>query len=159
MDSPYIVTVRKRPSHGSGKREDEPRDGPPPENVLMSITTPQRRFSPYAEPCALVMNYTETPVSDWGHDALYEIQESARVARTIWDMTGAPPPEVALAVGLGQAAAKDGEAGRVAPFGVHTRSSTAGHCLSGAQGQGPPGRILPSLAPEWDEFENCIATA
>lgn len=154
-----IVTVRKRPSHGSGKRDDEPRDGPPPENVLMSITTPQRRFSPYAEPCALVMNYTEAPSSEWGHAALYEIEESAKVARPIWDMNGAPAPEVALAVGRGQAAARDGEAGRVAPFSVHTRSSTAGRRLSGVLGQGPPVNISPSSTPEWDDLEDHFAIA
>ena len=142
-----IVTIRKRASAGPNKRDNESKDGPPPENVLMSVTTPQRRFSPYAEPCALVMNYTEAPASQWGQDALRELQERASVARPIWSMNGAPDPEVALAVGRGQAAARDGEAGRVAAFSVHTRSSTAGHSLHKAQAQGPPTSITPSSTP------------
>lgn len=153
-----ICTVRRRPSCGSGKRSDEPRDGPPPENLLLSVTTPQRRNSPYAEPCALVMNYTEEPVSEWGQGALDEFQEQSRIARHIWDMNGAPAPEVALAVGIGQAAAKDGEAGRVAPFSVHTRSSTAERRLSGALEHGPPVDISPSSSPEWDQLEEYLST-
>lgn len=152
-----IVTVRRRAAAGSGKRAGEPKEGPPPENVLMSVTMPQRRFSPYAEPCALVMNYTKSPCSEWGQEALIELREQSSVARPIWDMNGAPAPEIALAVGKGQAAAKDGEAGRVAPFSVHTRSSTAGGGLTKAKERGPPVSISPSLTLEWDQLEEYFA--
>ena len=84
------------------------------------------------------MNYTRTPVSEWGRESLCELKERARVASNIWHMNGAPDPKTALAVGRGQAAARDGEAGRVAAFSVHTRSSTAGLSQDRARGQGPP---------------------
>ena len=137
-----IVTTRKRPVAGPKKRDTDREDGPPPENVLMSITTPQRRFSPYAEPCALMMNYTRAPASEWGRDSLSELEDRASVARDIWYMNGAPDPATALAVGIGQAAARDGEAGRVAAYSVHTRSSTAKRSRVAALGQGPPARSL-----------------
>ena len=135
-----LMSVRKRRGL-AGHRESKAikaDDAPPAENVLMTTTTPQRRFSPYAEPCALVMNYTASPATEWGEETLAELARCKKELRPIWDMNGAPDPETALAVGQGQAAARAGEAGRVAAFSVHTRSSTAGRNRGGARGQGPP---------------------
>jgi hypothetical protein len=142
-----VCSVRKRPGSGRNKQTTiVAEDAPPPENVLMGITMPQRRFSPFSEPCALIMNYTPTPATEWGQEALDELARESAMMRPVWHMNGAPDPEVALALGRGQAAAREGEAAKVAAFSVHTRSSTAGRRSSGAQGRGPPGNFSPNLA-------------
>ena len=142
-----LMSVRKRTCQ-VGRREPKSiraDDAPPAENVLMTTTTPQRRFSPYAEPCALVMNYTASPTTEWGEETLANLARCQKELRPIWDMNGAPAPEVALAVGRGQAAAQAGEAGRIAAFSVHTRSSTAERRVASEQDHGPP--IRASMGP------------
>lgn len=133
-----LCSVRKR----SGKPRDPHKivraDRPPPENVLLGFTMPQRRSSPYAEPCALVLNYTPSPVTELGQDALATIEAERQKVLPAWHMNGAPDPDVALALGRGQAAALEGEASKVAPFIVHTRSSTADRRTCGNGGRGPP---------------------
>ncbi len=141
-----LMSVRKR-SGLAGRHKwktVKAEDARPAENVLMTTTTPQRRFSPYAEPCALVMNYTATPETEWGEATLTELARCQEELRPIWDMNGAPDPDVALAVGRGQAAAREGEAGRVAAFSVHTRSPTAEQTSGLKLGQAPPAFSLHS---------------
>lgn len=145
-----VCSVRKRPGSGSSKQTTIVAEGaPPPENVLMGITMPQRRFSPFSEPCALIMNYTPTPATEWGQEALDGLARESAAMRPVWHMNGAPDPEVALALGRGQAAAREGEAAKVAAFSVHTRSSTAERRKSVGLAQGPPSAVDPVAVDEW----------
>ena len=143
-----ICSLRKR----IGKRRDPHKivrdDQPPPENVLLGYTMPQRRFSPWAEPCALVLNYTSQPTTAWSDDTLMEMEAKRRQVLPVWYMNGGPDPAVALAVGRGQAAALEGDAGDVLAFSVHTDSSTAGPRSS----RGPPIPISATEADQWQQL-------
>lgn len=133
-----LCSVRRRPGKPAKSTVVEPEGREPPENVLMGVTMPQRRFSPYAEPCVLVMNYTPSPGSEWGRETLDAIERERRQVLPVWHMNGAPDPRTAVAVGRGQAAAREGEAGSVRPFIVHTRSSTAESYAGSRSREGPP---------------------
>ena len=143
-----IHSVRKR----IGKRRDPHKivrdDQPPKENVLLCITMPQRRFSPWASPCALVKNYTPSPITVDGQGTLDDIDGRRRRLLPNWRMNGAPDPAIALAVGRGQTAALEGDAGSVLPFIVHTRSSTAGTRSS----RGPPTAVCATAADKWQQL-------
>lgn len=94
------------------------------ENMIICRSAPQFRFSPYAEPITMVMNYTPNPVTEEGRRRLEEIKARSREARRLWDNNGAPCPEVALNLGRAQRAAAEGAARNVRPFNVHTSRST-----------------------------------
>lgn len=144
-----ICSVRRRPGSGRHKRKTIiAEDAPRPENVVMGYTMPQRRFSPFAERNILIMGYTPSPVTEFGREALCDIARERDRMLPVWSMNGAPDPQIALALGRGQAAAREGEAANVVAFSVHTRSSTAGRGLNGAQGRGPPVSISLGCVPD-----------
>ena len=147
-----LCSVRKR----SGKPRDPHKivraDRTPPENVLLGFTMPQRRFSPYAEPCALVLNHTASPETEWGKETLVAIDEEREKMLRVWHMNGAPDPDVALALGHGQALAREGEASKVAAFIVHTRSSIADRSTCGNGAQGPPASIDAPADQTWSQL-------
>lgn len=147
-----ICSIRKRPGKPRGQSKVLGKPGDPPENLLMGVTMPQRRFSPYAEPCALVMNYTPAPASDCGQDTLDTIELERQEVLPVWYMNGAPDPLVALALGRGQAAAREGEAGKVRPIIFNTRRPTAERSASNASVRGPPTAISPSARDEWRQL-------
>lgn len=88
----------------------------PGENMLVARTLPQSRFSPWAEPCSLVMNWTPSPTTPDGWRRLAVLNARTVEARAWWDAAGAPEPAVAVAAGQGQAAAQAGRAQAVLPF-------------------------------------------
>lgn len=141
-----LCSVRRRGAGQKSTSSDTPdlREHPPPENLVLCVTAPQRRFSPYAEPCALVMNHTLSPSTEWGEEALEALRLEQEKVLPVWYMNGAPDPAVALAVGRGQAAAQEGEAGNVRPFSVHTRRSTVRALELGSSARAPPGADGPS---------------
>lgn len=143
-----VISMRKR----IGKRRDPHKivrdDQLPMENLLLGYTMPQRRFSPWASPVALVMNYTPHPGTELGQEALDDIEARRRRLLPNWQMNGAPDPAIVLAVGRGQAAALEGDAGDVVPFSVHTCSSTAG---SGSS-RGPPTVVRATAVDEWQQL-------
>jgi len=94
------------------------------ENMILCRTSPQFRFSPYAEPVTLVQNYTDNPKSDGGKERLEELRARQREARRFWDANGAPDPLTALALGRAQKAATEGAAQKVRAFNVHTSRTT-----------------------------------
>lgn len=94
------------------------------ENIIVCRLSPQFRFSPYAEPVTMIMNYTPDPVTVDGKERLQEIKARKRQARRYWDANGAPDPRTAVAVGKAQRAASEGEAQKVRAFNVHTSRST-----------------------------------
>lgn len=143
-----VISVRKR----IGKRRDLHKivrdDQLPPENVLLGYTMPQRRFCPWASPVALVLNYTASPMTELGQATVDGIEAKRRRLLPNWHMNGAPDPAVALAVGRAWAVAREGDAGDVVPFSVHTRSSTAG---SGSS-RGPPTAVRATEADQWQQL-------
>ena len=143
------IRHRSKPESTTVKREDDRR---PLENLLLGITAPQRRHSAWSEPQALVMGYTESPGSELGQDALERMAAESVKATVNWYRNGAPDPGVALAVSRGQAAAREGEAVKVAAFSVHTRTSTAEQKRSLNCGQGPPGGIASTAVDERRHF-------
>ena len=143
-----ICSVRKRIRRPRTLHKIVRHDQEPRENVLLGYTMPQRRFSPWAEPIALVLNYTTTPQTAAGQDTLDAIANERQRLQPIWDMNGAPDPAIALAVGRAWAAAREDEAGDVVPFSVHTRNSTAGPRTS----RGPPISVSATEAVEWQQL-------
>ena len=136
-----VISMRKR----IGKRHDAHKivrdDQRPREDALLGYTMPQRRFSPWASPVALVFNPTASPMTTCGQEVLAAIEAKRRALLPNWYMNGAPDPQVALVVGRAWA----GAAGNVVPFIVHTRSSTAG---SGSS-RGPPTAVCATEADQW----------
>ncbi|WP_414900428.1 hypothetical protein [Rhizobium cremeum] len=108
------------------KREDRPEDSAPATNIVLGMTLPQWRHSPWAEPLIIVQHYDPLKLSD---EAGGDIREWQRQAREWWDESFAPEPEEALRVArmaMDAAMSSDDirEAAEAAPYIVHTCSST-----------------------------------
>ncbi|ATN36431.1 hypothetical protein ACO34A_21830 [Rhizobium sp. ACO-34A] len=67
----------------------------PPSNLVIGLSLPQWRHSPWAEPMIMIQNYD--PAAAFGEDG-GDIQAWQRQARQWWDDAFAPPPEEALRV-------------------------------------------------------------
>ncbi|WP_208250086.1 hypothetical protein WGT02_14825 [Rhizobium sp. T1470] len=84
-DAPEL-SPEKRPRLG---------DGGPAANIVIGLTLPQWRHTPWAEPMIMVQNYDPLKLStEDGAD----IREWQQQAREWWDDAFAPPPEEALRV-------------------------------------------------------------
>ncbi len=111
------------------KEEREARD--PPANIVIGLSLPQWRHTPWSEPMIMVQNYNADKLSD--EDGYY-IREWQREAREWWDDASAPSPEDALEVasvalesvqsGADMSSDDICEAAQVARYIVHTCSST-----------------------------------
>lgn len=106
-------------------------NGGPVKNIVIGLTLPQWRHSPWAEPMIMVQNYDAQTLSE--EDGYY-IREWQREAREWWDDAAAPSPEEALEVArVALEAIKSGaemtsvdicKAAKAACYIVHTCSST-----------------------------------
>ena len=83
-----------------------------------------------------------SPTTEWGRGDLGEPRSLSEGTPADWDMSGAPDTETSLVVGRRQVAARADEAGRVAAFSVHTRSS-----ITEWSGNGPFEHALSSGIP------------
>lgn len=98
----------------------------PPSNMLLGMTLPQWRHSPWAEPLIMVQRYDPTkPFGEAGGD----IEAWKRAAREMWDDNWGPEPEEALRVAqMAREAVMSSddirEAAEAAPYMVHTCSPT-----------------------------------
>lgn len=104
------------------KREDRPEGSAPAVNIVLGMTLPQWRHSPWAEPLIIVQHYDPLKLSD---EAGCDIREWQRQAREWWDESFAPQPEEALRVAkmaMDAAMSSDDirEAAEAAPYIVHT---------------------------------------
>jgi hypothetical protein len=68
----------------------------PPTNIILGLSLPQRRFTPWAEPLILVQRYKPTATSNGDLERLDAIGAEMQWARMKWDENGAPPPAEAL---------------------------------------------------------------
>ena len=100
----------------SARRRTEPSPLPARdrENLLMAVTAPSARFTPFCEPLLLVAGYTTNPTTIAGRQALCEIEALQFEFRDFWDKNGAPPPDIAATIGNAWVSAKsDDEARKV----------------------------------------------
>lgn len=98
----------------------------PPSNLVIGLSLPQWRHSPWAEPMIMIQNYD--PAAAFGEDG-GDIQAWQRQARQWWDDAFAPPPEEALrvarmALDASMSSNEICEAAEAACYIVHTCSST-----------------------------------
>lgn len=136
-----LVRVAKGERLDHSKREPkEASPGSPPKNVLLGVSLPQWRWTPWAEPMLLVQRYDPKSYRKGDEDRLAEIDLERAAARKDWDAAGAPSPEAALAVaglyGDGKVTAMPSRAGAEGadPYRVHTCRPTV---RSEAQDGGP----------------------
>lgn len=111
------------------KRDDRPKGSAPAANIVLGMTLPQWRHSPWAEPLIIVQHYDPLKLSD---EAGGDIREWQRQARAWWDESFAPEPEEALRVArvaMDAAMSSDDirEAADAAPYIVHTWRPTVRH--------------------------------
>jgi hypothetical protein len=103
-----LVRVQKatRLNHSSHEDTDEAADmvkpkstcSRPPTNILLGMTLPCRRFSPWSEPLILVQRYEPKATSAGDIKRLSEIDADMQWARIKWDENDAPPPALALEI-------------------------------------------------------------
>ena len=91
-----LVEKARRLDHSS--REDRPKSGIRPKNIILGVTLPQFRNSPWSEPVILVQNYEPGAVGEGAVEFRVRLKMLRDDARATWDRNGAPDPEVALAV-------------------------------------------------------------
>lgn len=89
------VKKQTRPKQSDTEKSPPTSVGTPIENQIIARTAPLSRFTPYAEPCLIVNNYTPAPTTETGKLNLWKIQQAGTNSRTFWDTNGAPSPEIA----------------------------------------------------------------
>ncbi|OCJ63476.1 hypothetical protein A6U97_13405 [Agrobacterium tumefaciens] len=77
------------------KREDRPEGSAPAANIVLGMTLPQWRHSPWAEPLIIVQHYDPSRLSE---ESSCDIATWRRQAREWWDESFAPEPGEALRV-------------------------------------------------------------
>jgi hypothetical protein len=85
----------------SREREEKPSgvdggDRPKPNNLVLGVSLPQWRHTPWAEPLILVQRYRPDAVGRAESARLDDIDVERGSARVDWDASGAPDPSVAL---------------------------------------------------------------
>lgn len=110
------------PEKPDRKTRNESGDGSPPANIVLGLSLPQWRHSPWAEPMIMVQHYDPARLSE--EDGL-DIREWQKQAREWWDAAFGPEPEEALRVArmaMDKAMSADDvrEAAEAAPYIVHT---------------------------------------
>ena len=92
------------------------------ENLVMTVTAPQARHTPWAEPVLMVAGYTDHPLTSAGQMGLATIHRVMDEARAAWDKNGAPDPETAQATARAwRDAATPEEAAKVVALAVQNR--------------------------------------
>lgn len=67
-----------------------------PTNLVLGVSLPQWRHSPWAEPMILVQRYVPGAMNQADRARLEEIETEKGLARMDWDASGAPDPALAL---------------------------------------------------------------
>lgn len=111
------------------KREDRPEGLPPAANIVLGLTLPQWRHSPWAEPLIIVQHYDPSRLSE---ESSCDIATWRRQAREWWDESFAPEPGEALRVAkmaMDAEMSSDDirEAAEAACYIVHTCRPTVRH--------------------------------
>jgi len=85
----------------SPELEPAPEDNSPKgrgENILIGVTLPQWKHTPWSEPMLLIQNYQPRAVGRASMERLAEIDTERMLARQQWDEAGAPDPAIALEI-------------------------------------------------------------
>lgn len=93
---------------------------PQAKNMLLGISLPQWRHTPWAEPVFLIQNYDPETSSSAARQRLNDLDIERHAIRLHWDSNEAPAPEDALRIAE-EALSAEGEAPR---YKVHTRRPT-----------------------------------
>lgn len=109
-------------SEESTNSEDRPANSAPAVNIVLGMTLPQWRHSPWAEPLIIVQHYDPSRLSE---ESSCDIATWRRQAREWWDESFAPEPGEALRVAkmaMNAEMSSDDirEAAEAAPYIVHT---------------------------------------
>ena len=109
-------------SEESSNSEDRPANSAPAVNIVLGMTLPQWRHSPWAEPLIIVQHYDPSRLSE---ESSCDIATWRRQAREWWDESFAPEPGEALRVAkmaMNAEMSSDDirEAAEAAPYIVHT---------------------------------------
>ncbi|WP_250946351.1 hypothetical protein [Ciceribacter sichuanensis] len=83
------------PEKPEQKKRSETGEASPPANIVIGLSLPQWRHSPWAEPMIMVQHYDPLRLSE---EATCDIAAWKAKAREWWDDAFAPPPEEALRV-------------------------------------------------------------
>lgn len=123
-----LVRKASRFDH-SGERREDAEAGPKPANLFIGMTMPQWQHTPWAEPMLIVQNYQPGACGIAAMERLREIDLERKVARDVWDRSGAPEPSVALQMAKAWLTPEGHNVAplrpaRAAPYRVHTCSLT-----------------------------------
>ena len=140
-------------SSGENEKHDQDTNGESATNIVIGLTLPQWRHSPWAEPVILIQNYDPSTLSE---EDGYHIREWQREAREWWDAACAPAPEKALEVarvaleaiasGAKMSSNDIRKAAGAADYIVHTCSSTVRDIEDELD-------LIPYIQPDRDAFE------
>lgn len=131
-----------------GEVNDDMKARPRPKNMLLGISLPQWRHTPWAEPVFLIQNYDPDAPNTAARERLRELDIERHVIRLHWDKNGAPAPDDALRIAE-EALSAEGEAPR---YKVHTRRPTVPE-PRGAKGS--DGRPVPQSYSARSGSSNC----
>lgn len=87
--APSVLDGDERAPRSDGSRRK-------PTNLVLGVSLPQWRHSPWAEPMILVQRYVPGAINRADGARLEEIETEKGLARMDWDASGAPDPALAL---------------------------------------------------------------
>lgn len=123
-----------------GEVNDDGKARPKPRNMLLGISLPQWRHTPWAEPVFLIQNYDPDAPNTAARERLRDLDIERHAIRLDWDRNGAPAPDDALRIAE-EALSAEGEAPR---YKVHTRRPTV---PAPSEANGADGRSAPKSYP------------
>lgn len=91
-----ITTKARRLAHVKRKVMEGTSHSGPAKNVILGVTLPQRRHTPWAEPMILVQNYDPKATGKAAEDFRRELQAIHMEYTAWWRENGGPDPETAL---------------------------------------------------------------
>ncbi len=103
-----------------GEVSDDGKARSKPKNMLLGISLPQWRHTPWAEPVFLIQNYDPYAPNMAARERLRDLELERHAIRLDWDRNGAPAPEDALRLAE-EALSAESEA---PCYKVHTRRPT-----------------------------------
>jgi len=86
---------QERPVVDGAEKAELKERSEPPANIVLGLSLPQWRHSPWAEPMLMIQHYDPARLSE---ESAFDIREWQRQARDWWDEAFAPQPEEALRV-------------------------------------------------------------
>lgn len=105
-----LMRIKKASRLDHSQRASEDATGGNPQNLILGVTLPQWRHTPWAEPMILVQRYEPRACGQAAMDRLRDIEFEKASIKEMWDRSGAPEPSIALEV------AEYWASGKVTPF-------------------------------------------